>query len=197
AAPATQKTKVPLPSSSISSDYAAKFLNFDNIPLADTKIISMMEIKVQHEDPSNQTSPLLTVHVSVNHESSTAPTTTIPSHTSPFIHLPQQSIPIPTPTTIEATISTTNVLDSTTLTAIHQRVSDLEKEIKILIDINHDSTILAAIKSEVPSALKECIGTDLDDTLKRVIKKQLAEFIQEHGVPAAIVADAINKQLDS
>ncbi|GKC76296.1 hypothetical protein Tco_1127070 [Tanacetum coccineum] len=197
ASPATQKTKVPLPSSFISSDYAAKFLNFDNIPLANTEIISMMEIKVQHEDLSNQTSSLLTIHVLVIPESSIAPTTTIPPPTPPFIHLPQQSTPIPTPTTIEATISTTNVLDSTTLTAIYQRVSDLEKEIKILKDINHDLAILAAIKSEVPSAIKECLGTNLDDTLKRVIKKQLAEFIQEHGVPKAAVADAINKQLDS
>ncbi|GKE32599.1 hypothetical protein Tco_1451921, partial [Tanacetum coccineum] len=63
-APATQKTKVPLPSSSISSDHTTKFLNFDNIPSADTKIISMMDIKVQHEDPSILTSPLLTVPVS-------------------------------------------------------------------------------------------------------------------------------------
>ncbi|GJV72931.1 hypothetical protein Tco_1492926 [Tanacetum coccineum] len=36
AASATQKTEVPLQSSSISSDYAIKFLNFDNIPLGDT-----------------------------------------------------------------------------------------------------------------------------------------------------------------
>nr|GEV36383.1 hypothetical protein [Tanacetum cinerariifolium] len=63
AAPTTQKTKVPLQSSSISSDYATKFLNFDNIPLGDTKIISMMNVKVQHEDPSIQTLPLLTVPV--------------------------------------------------------------------------------------------------------------------------------------
>ncbi|GJW65128.1 hypothetical protein Tco_0117012 [Tanacetum coccineum] len=146
-APATQKTAVPLPSSSISSDYAAKFLNFDNIPSANTEIISMMEIKVQHEDPT--------------------------------------------------TISTTTVPDSTTLTAIHQRVSDLEKKVNILKDINHDSAILAAIKSEVPSVVKKFLGIDLDDTLKRVIKKQLAKFIQEQSVPAAAVVDAINKQLDS
>ncbi|GJR03698.1 hypothetical protein Tco_0526682 [Tanacetum coccineum] len=37
-AQATQLSKVPLPSSSISSDYAAKFLNFDNIPPTDTKV---------------------------------------------------------------------------------------------------------------------------------------------------------------
>ncbi|GJV03676.1 hypothetical protein Tco_1337245, partial [Tanacetum coccineum] len=63
AAPATQKLEVPLQSSSILSDYATKFLNFNNIPSADTQIISMMDIKVQHKDPSIQTSPLLTVPV--------------------------------------------------------------------------------------------------------------------------------------
>ncbi|GKD40775.1 hypothetical protein Tco_1260982, partial [Tanacetum coccineum] len=63
AAPATQNTKVPLQSSSILSDYATKFINFDNIPSSDTEIISMMDVKVQHEDPSIPTSPLLTVPV--------------------------------------------------------------------------------------------------------------------------------------
>ncbi|GJV34782.1 hypothetical protein Tco_1407259 [Tanacetum coccineum] len=118
-APTTQKTKVPLPSSSISSDYATKFLNFDNIPSADTKIISMMEIKVQHEDPSSQTSPLLAVPVLVISESLTTPATTIPPPILPFIPFPQQSTLIPTPTTTEATISTTTAPDSETLSAIH------------------------------------------------------------------------------
>nr|GEW55715.1 hypothetical protein [Tanacetum cinerariifolium] len=42
---ATQKTEVPLQRSFISSDYATKILNFDNIPPAETKIISLMDIK--------------------------------------------------------------------------------------------------------------------------------------------------------
>nr|GEU71102.1 hypothetical protein [Tanacetum cinerariifolium] len=84
---AIQKTEVPLPSSSILSDYATKFLNFDNIPSADTEIISMMEIKIQHKDPSIQTSPLLTVHVLIIHESSTSPATTIHLPIPPLIPL--------------------------------------------------------------------------------------------------------------
>ncbi|GJS62373.1 hypothetical protein Tco_0657157 [Tanacetum coccineum] len=47
-AQATQKTKVPIPSSSISSDYAVKYLNFDNIPPVDTEVVSMLDINVQH-----------------------------------------------------------------------------------------------------------------------------------------------------
>nr|GEY31032.1 integrase, catalytic region, zinc finger, CCHC-type, peptidase aspartic, catalytic [Tanacetum cinerariifolium] len=85
---ATQKTEVPLQSSSISSDYATKFLNFDNIHLADTEIISMMDIKVQYEDPSSQTSLLLIVPVLVIPEPLTAPASTIPSPIPPFIPLP-------------------------------------------------------------------------------------------------------------
>nr|GFB11858.1 hypothetical protein [Tanacetum cinerariifolium] len=60
---AIQKTEVPLPSSSILSDYATKFLNFDNIPSANTEIISMIDIKVQHVNPCIHTSPLLTIPV--------------------------------------------------------------------------------------------------------------------------------------
>ncbi|GKC94154.1 hypothetical protein Tco_1159596, partial [Tanacetum coccineum] len=89
AAPATQKTEVPLQSSSISSDYATKFLNINNIPSTDTEIISMMDIKVQHKDPSIQTSPLLTVPITVILETSSAPATTIPPSIPSFIPLPQ------------------------------------------------------------------------------------------------------------
>ncbi|GKD07174.1 hypothetical protein Tco_1186859 [Tanacetum coccineum] len=121
AAHATQKTEVPLQSYSISSDYAIKFLNFDNIPLGDTEIISMMDVKVQHEDPSIQTSPLLTILVTVIPETSSAQATTIPPLILPFIHFQQQSTPIPTPITTEATTSTTIAADSTTLTVIHKR----------------------------------------------------------------------------
>ncbi|GJU73327.1 hypothetical protein Tco_1264732 [Tanacetum coccineum] len=130
AALATQKIEVPLQSSSISSDYATKFLNFDNIPSGETKIISMMDIKVQHENLSIQTSPLLTVPVTVIPETSFAPVTTIPPPIPPFISLQQQSTPIPRPTTTQATTSTTTVLDSETLFAIHQRFFDMENEVK-------------------------------------------------------------------
>ncbi|GJT09332.1 hypothetical protein Tco_0856374 [Tanacetum coccineum] len=115
AALAPQKTKVPLQSSSISSDYATKFLNFDNIPSGDTEIISMMDIKVQHENLSIKTSPLLTVPVTVILETSSAPATTIPLPILPFIPLQQQSTLIPTPTATEATTSTNVIPDSTTL----------------------------------------------------------------------------------
>nr|GEW00752.1 hypothetical protein [Tanacetum cinerariifolium] len=139
AAPATQKTEVPLPSSSISFDYATKFLIFDNIPSPDTEIISMMDIKVQHEDPS------------------------------------------------KATISTTSAPDFTTLTDIHQRLSNLENEVKTLINVNHNSAIHVAIKSEVPTVVKEYLGTSLDDTLHKVIQRHTAELIKEYSISVDVI----------
>nr|GEU43493.1 retrovirus-related Pol polyprotein from transposon TNT 1-94 [Tanacetum cinerariifolium]GEU77281.1 retrovirus-related Pol polyprotein from transposon TNT 1-94 [Tanacetum cinerariifolium] len=59
---ATQKTEGLILSYSISTDYAAKYLNFDNIPPVDTEFASMLDINVQHQVP--RTSPLLTMHVS-------------------------------------------------------------------------------------------------------------------------------------
>nr|GEU32892.1 hypothetical protein [Tanacetum cinerariifolium] len=61
-AQATQKTGGPILSSFISSDYAAKYLNFDNIPVVDINFFSMLDINVQHEVP--HTSPFLTIVVS-------------------------------------------------------------------------------------------------------------------------------------
>nr|GEY17016.1 hypothetical protein [Tanacetum cinerariifolium] len=196
AASATQKTKVPLQSSSISSDYATKFLNFDNIPSIETKIISMMEIKVQHKDPSIQSSLLLTVHVLVKPEFSTAPATTIPLPITPLISLQQQSTPIPTPitTTTEATTSTTVVPDSSTLINIHQRLYDVENEVKTLRNVDHNSAIRAAVKFEVLIIVKEYLEISMDDALHKALQIHTAELVKEHSVLVNVI-DVLQQQL--
>ncbi|GJY08293.1 retrovirus-related pol polyprotein from transposon TNT 1-94 [Tanacetum coccineum] len=139
AAPATKKIEVPLPISSMSSDYATKFLNFDNIPSAKIGIIfNYGPSKSTHEDQ-------------------------------------------------KTTISTTSAPDSSTLTAIHQRLSDLENEVKPLRNVDHSSTIHTTIKSEVPTVVKEYLGTNLDGTLHKVIQRHTAELIKEHSVLADVI----------
>ncbi|GJS78475.1 hypothetical protein Tco_0728356 [Tanacetum coccineum] len=70
--------EVPVTSSSHSSDLAAKFLNFSDIPHTDAKIVSPMDVHVHHEVPSQQTPTLLTVPVSVIFDSSPLFSTVIP-----------------------------------------------------------------------------------------------------------------------
>ncbi|GJW24867.1 hypothetical protein Tco_0038678 [Tanacetum coccineum] len=65
-----QKTKVPVTSSSHSTDLSAKFLNFLDIPRIDAEIVSPMDVHVHHEVPSKQTPILLTLSVSVITDSS-------------------------------------------------------------------------------------------------------------------------------
>ncbi|GJX06568.1 hypothetical protein Tco_0194500 [Tanacetum coccineum] len=66
----TNKIVVPVTSSSHSSDLAAKFLNFSDIPHTYAEIVSLMDVHVHHEVLSQKTPTLLTVPVSVISDSS-------------------------------------------------------------------------------------------------------------------------------
>ncbi|GJU53300.1 retrovirus-related pol polyprotein from transposon TNT 1-94 [Tanacetum coccineum] len=94
-----KKTEVPVTSSSHSSDLAAKFLNFLDIPHTDAEIVSPMDFHIHHEVPSKQTPTLLTVHVSDITESSPIYSTIIPQSIPFFTPPPPQSTPTPPPTT--------------------------------------------------------------------------------------------------
>ncbi|GJV09922.1 hypothetical protein Tco_1351463 [Tanacetum coccineum] len=102
------------------SHVETKHENVNQEVAGDTEIISMMDVKFQHEDPSIQTSPLLIV-----------PVTT-------------------------------------------------------LRNIDHTSAIRAAVKYEVPTIVKEYIGTSLDDALHKALQRYTAELVKEHYVPADV-----------
>ncbi|GJY61631.1 hypothetical protein Tco_0462288 [Tanacetum coccineum] len=82
-----------------------------------------------------------------------------------------------------------------TLYALHQRISDLEKDAKELKTVDQSSTLLSTIKYEVPNAIKEYLGTSLDDALYNVLKKYDTDIIKEHSVPAKIVDKLSPKQI--
>ncbi|GKB38420.1 hypothetical protein Tco_0883362 [Tanacetum coccineum] len=92
------KTEVPVTSSSHSSDLAAKFLNFLDIPHTDAEFFFPMDVYVHHEVPSQQTPALLTAPVSVISYSSPVFSTVIPQSLPSFTPPPQQSTSTP-PTT--------------------------------------------------------------------------------------------------
>ncbi|GJV89798.1 hypothetical protein Tco_1533736 [Tanacetum coccineum] len=77
--------------------------------------------------------------------------------------------------------------ESETLSAIHLRVSDLEKEVQELKQVDHSTTLLATIKSKVPTAVNEYLGTSLGDALHKVLQRHTVELIKEHSVPADVV----------
>ncbi|GJY73924.1 hypothetical protein Tco_0478355 [Tanacetum coccineum] len=94
-----------------------------------TEIISMMNVKVRHEDPSIQTSSLLTIPVLVIPETTIVAAPTIPSTILPITPHLQQSTPTPAPTTDPTTTLIPAFLDFSSLFVFDQRVHVLEKEL--------------------------------------------------------------------
>ncbi|GJZ89605.1 hypothetical protein Tco_0661387 [Tanacetum coccineum] len=68
-----------------------------------------------------------------------------------------------------------------------------QKEVKILRNVEHNLAIHATIKSEVPIVVRECLGTNPEDSLHKVIQKQTADFVREHIVPAACVIEELKQ----
>ncbi|GJW84184.1 hypothetical protein Tco_0157329 [Tanacetum coccineum] len=100
------KTKVRVTSSSRSSDLASKFLNFLDIPHADAKIVSPLDVHVYHEVLRTQAPTLLTIPISVITESSPV-YTNIPQSSQTFTPPPILTTPNPPPI-----IETTNPLST-------------------------------------------------------------------------------------
>ncbi|GKD88429.1 hypothetical protein Tco_1363936 [Tanacetum coccineum] len=59
--------------------------------------------------------------------------------------------------------------ESETLSTLHQRITDLEKDVKELKNVDNSTTVISTIKSKVPNAVKEYLESSLDDALYKVI----------------------------
>ncbi|GKC46831.1 hypothetical protein Tco_1064553 [Tanacetum coccineum] len=93
-----------------------------------------------------------------------------------------QKTKVPLPTTT----STTADPDSKTLVALQLRVTDLEKDVKELKDVDNSTKVISTIKYEVPNAVKEYLGSSLDDALHKQYApqksiKDIREIKMEHA----------------
>ncbi|GJU72637.1 hypothetical protein Tco_1264042 [Tanacetum coccineum] len=123
----SQKTEVPVTSSSHSSDLASKFLNFSDIPHTDAEIVSPMDVHVHHEVPSQQTPTLLAVPVLVI--SDTSPVFSTSSHNHYHPSLLHHNYQHPHPPTTEATNPPSTLSDFALIFQFNNRVTTLEKEV--------------------------------------------------------------------
>ncbi|GKE37652.1 hypothetical protein Tco_1461057, partial [Tanacetum coccineum] len=62
-------------------------------------------------------------------------------------------------------------LESETLAASQLRVTNLEKEVQELRNVDNSFIVISTIKYEVPNVVKEFLGTNMDDALYKVLKK--------------------------
>nr|GEU87126.1 hypothetical protein [Tanacetum cinerariifolium] len=175
----TRNTKVPLQSYSISSDFANQFLILDNVLPTDNEVISMMNVKVCHEEPSTQTHLLLTIPVTVIPKTSTAAAPTIPPIIPSITPFPQQSTPTPTPapTTKPTTTSILTLLDFSSLFRFNHRVFVLERDLSQLKQVGYSAQLLETIKSYTAKLEKKA-----KDERKRyidLVEKSVKEIIKD------------------
>nr|GEV15384.1 uncharacterized mitochondrial protein AtMg00810-like [Tanacetum cinerariifolium] len=100
--------------------------------------------------------------------------------TSPLLTVLVTVIPEPLSSN-QATTSITTIQESETLSALHLRVTDFEKEVKELRNIDHSLALITTIKSKVPTAVKEYFGTSLDDALYKKSVKDIRKIKTEQA----------------
>nr|GEX80067.1 hypothetical protein [Tanacetum cinerariifolium] len=174
----TQKTEGPMQSYSFLSDFANQFLNLDNIPPTDTEVVSMMNVKVSHEEPSIQTPSLLNILVTVILKTSIAVVPTIPLIVPPITPLTQQSThtPTPAPTNKPTTTLILALPRFSSLFRFDQRVSVLEKELSQLKQVDYSVQLLKMIKSQIPAMVDDRLSTQLEDSIQNVFLSYTVEF---------------------
>ncbi|GKE72586.1 hypothetical protein Tco_1534627, partial [Tanacetum coccineum] len=184
-----EKPEVPRSSSSRSllSNYGNQFLNLSSDAslvgtikeTTDAEINSLLDVQIQQEITYVLSALLLDVLVSVIPPLTT--TTTTPLNT-----------PLPTPPIISTATTTTPTVPDL-LSEVVQRVYALEKEVKELKQVDHSTTVLASVRSQVPLLVDEYLGLTLGDTLQKVLQKHTKELIQQFPQKSAFEIDSLKK----
>ncbi|GKB68068.1 hypothetical protein Tco_0929480 [Tanacetum coccineum] len=168
----TKKTKVPVTSSSRSSDLASKFLNFLDIPQTDAEIVSPLDVHVHPKVPRTQAHTFLTIHISVIPKSLPV-FTNIPPSSQTFTPPPILTTPTHPPT-IETTNPLSNLPDFASVFRFNDRIAALEKEVA---ELKKDP-----LHTQVISLVDEHLDTRLGETREEfmnLLSKSLTERIKE------------------
>ncbi|GKA69214.1 hypothetical protein Tco_0775278, partial [Tanacetum coccineum] len=175
----TQKTEGPMQSSSVSSDFTNKLLNFENASPTDNEIASLMDTTVRHEEPSGQTSTLFTVPITIIPEITSTFTITIPTPHPLFNPLPQQTTPTPTPTASEVTTSFLALPDFASVFRFNERVTNLEKDLSEMKQVDHNAQAI----SSIPSIVNRYIDNKQGEAIQQAVKSHTAKSVSEFATP--------------
>nr|GEX61219.1 hypothetical protein [Tanacetum cinerariifolium] len=156
--PDAQKPAEPVQSSSVSSDFTSKFLNLENLSLADNEIASLMETLTPHATAI----PEITFGFTIT-------THPPPSFFNPLLQQQTQTITTPTFTTITFTNPTVTLPEIPNFASVFkfdQRVFALESKMSELKKTNQFSKVVSSIMGIVDkhlaSKMKEAVNVDED-----------------------------------
>ncbi|GJZ21282.1 hypothetical protein Tco_0558321 [Tanacetum coccineum] len=199
------KTKVLVTSSSHSSDLAAKFLNFSDIPHTDAEIVSPMDVHVHHEVPSKKTPTLLTVPILVITDTSPVYSTVIPQSLPSFAPSPHQSTSTPPPTN-EAINPLFTLPNFASVFQFNNRVTTLEKEVvelkkdplhtqAIALVDDHLDTRLGVTRDEFMNFLSAPLTARITEQVKNQLPQILSEEVSNS--PPLVIQKMVQESLEN
>ncbi|GKB12582.1 hypothetical protein Tco_0846505, partial [Tanacetum coccineum] len=168
----SQKTEGSEQSSSVSSDFASKFLNLDNVPPVVDEVASMMNVKVPHEESSTQAPPILSVPMTAIPETSTIPATTI---FLPYSDLIREFLPW------KKSLLNLKKIRFATQTALQSYTTEFEKKAQEEKDRYIDlveKSIKDIIKDEVKSQLPQILPKEVSDFATPMIQSAINESLK-------------------
>ncbi|GJX44932.1 hypothetical protein Tco_0261608 [Tanacetum coccineum] len=195
------KTKGPMQSSSVSSDFTSKLLNLENVSPADIEIASLMDTTIRHEETSSQMSSLYSVPIIAILKV----TTTIPPPPPFFNPFQQQATPILTPTTSKATTSVLELPDFSSIFKFNERVTNLEHDLSEMKQVNRYSQALSFIPvieyidlvyTTVRAVIKEEVNTQLPQFLPQTVSEVASPVIEKNVTESLEAAMEKNKSYD-
>ncbi|GJV56293.1 hypothetical protein Tco_1457298 [Tanacetum coccineum] len=163
----TQKTEGSMQISSVSSDFASKFLNLDNVPPADNEVDSMMNVKV-HQEESSTLAP--SSHYACN------------SYPENLYYSRNDQ---PTTSSIPA------LPNFASLFGFDQRVSALEQELSQVKQVDHSAQILA----QIPAIVDEHLSTRIGFATQTALQSYTAEFEKKAQAEKEKYIDIIEKSV--
>ncbi|GKB83092.1 hypothetical protein Tco_0949987 [Tanacetum coccineum] len=173
------KTEVPVSSSSYSSNLAAKFLNFLDIPTTEDEIVSPLDVLVHHEVPSKKTPILLTIPVLVITDSSPVFSTVTPQSLQSFTPPPLLV------TTLEQEVAELKKdplhTQVTTLVDEHldAKLGATRDEFMNFLSASLTARITKQVKDQFPQILPDVVSNVAPPEIERNVTKSL-----EHAVLA-------------
>ncbi|GKA64658.1 hypothetical protein Tco_0764365 [Tanacetum coccineum] len=189
----SQKIDSSKQSSSISSEFASKFLILENVPPAVDEVASMMNVKNRQEESSTQAPSLFTVPKTAITETSTAHAITVPLTISMITPLTQLTTPSPVKTTIPTTSLIPALPDFYSLFRFDQRVSTLETDPSQLKQADHSAQLLESIKSQLPTMVDDLLSTRIGYATRIALKSYTKEFEKKAQEERKLYIDVVEK----
>ncbi|GKA66256.1 hypothetical protein Tco_0766064 [Tanacetum coccineum] len=185
-------------SSSVSSDFTEKLLNFENVSPADNEIASLMDTTVRHEEPNGQTSSLYIVPVAVIPKITSAFIITIPPPPPSFNPLLQKATPTPTPIASEVTTSFPTLPDFASVFRFNDRVTNLERDLSEIKQVDQEEALadrreyIDLINTSLRAIIKEEVKTQLPWILPQAVL-EFATLMIERNITESLEAAVLEK----